>query len=291
MEEAAKAKANKDEAKAACDEVARLLADAQDCLSGAEDDLERTKIARDLAKRLAVIAEEMKGIEGEIPPIRFLRLRDALQALFVKGSKAHEWYVMVVCALSNKAAFLAVCSAVAEGVKQKFAVNNEQYWLRRIINAKLETDESPAELAQRISAYNTNGEGKADEGLMLTVFVETVTNGGNALVASAMIGKTTLKEAAAAAQEKWEVVRKASGADASGKKVKVAAVGGAGAGEGEGESGAVMEEGGCWLCGKKTEPKHGFRSCPKMPCTGCGRKGHMLSDCPNKSTSSTLMSR
>ena len=53
-EDAAKEKARKDEAKAECDEVLRLRNDGKDSLSGDENELDRTRIAKGLATRLGL---------------------------------------------------------------------------------------------------------------------------------------------------------------------------------------------------------------------------------------------
>ena len=83
-EEAAKQKARKDEAKAECDEVLRLLNDGKDSLSGDENELDRTRIAKGLATRLAMMAKAMQQVEADLPPLRFMRLLDALANVFMK---------------------------------------------------------------------------------------------------------------------------------------------------------------------------------------------------------------
>ena len=261
-----------------CDEVIKVLSDHKDGFSGAEDDVDRTIRAKDLAAKMAVIARSIKAVEADLPLLRSLRLTDVLVGVFKKESKAREWVDMVVASKSGDS-FSTVCSAVATGLKERFAVNDHQFWMTRIITVKLEDEESPEELMQRLVGYNIHADGKADAAVLLNVFVNSIRNAGDALVASAMEGTKSLKEAAAAAQVMWAVVRKVGGAEARGRaKAKVAAV------SLEGSGHATMEVGGCYFCGKRTTPPHVFRNCPEMPCRGCGTTGHMLSDCNNKST-------
>ena len=181
--------------------------------------------------------------------------------------------------------FSTICGAVASEIVAKFAETSKRFWQLRVMSAVLEPNESPEELAQRLTAYNDNAGGDVSEATMLSAFIEAIEGGGDVNVAAAMSGMEKLKEAAAAAQKMWKTVRKVaptsnSKTETSAKtKVKVAAVSSASAMNGEG---ATMNAEGCYYCGQATTPKHGYRSCPEMLCLGCRLKGHMLSDCPNK---------
>ena len=113
-----------------CDEVIKVLSDNKDGFSGAEDDVDRTIRAKDLAAKLAVIARSIKAVEVDLPPLRSLRLTDVLVSVFKKESKAREWVDMVVASKSDDP-FSTVCSAVATGLKERFAVNDHQFWMTR----------------------------------------------------------------------------------------------------------------------------------------------------------------
>jgi hypothetical protein len=264
--EAEKKRSATEDAKAVCG----LLAAKKSAISGEEDELSVAALARELGGAIKALADVIALVELSLSPLSKILMRESLESVFAPKSKALVWFKAIKTKwIEENTGIDKLFARTADGLVKKFAEGSSTVWLQRLLEAKLERDESPTQLADRMKMFNENAGKSMTDKQMRDILLTALKRGdGSDLMLNEATQKEGFGDAATAAEKVWE--RDGVKNKARPDKAKVAAVA---------EGGRVMKANGCWFCG---DDGHMLRKCPIIPCTGCAELGHMLSDC-NKS--------
>ena len=132
--------------------IVALLASRKSAISGEEDDLSLAVVARELSSVLAELGEATARMDESIPPLSRISLVEAVEAVFVSKSKAMQWFKVLRAAWTvEKSGLGALFMRVAEGLIKKIAEGSSTRWLQRLLDVRLEGNESPTQLADRMN--------------------------------------------------------------------------------------------------------------------------------------------